>query len=215
MSSNIIEGIYNLEVILDPTIMRKQIQIQIQQGLKDIHNKLKDDIKDHYNFPEDLDDVLKSPKDPIITKTNDTFKGELVYEAETLPLMEFPLSIAKVPAVNSIFKAPNIFTPTISGWFKRKKPLEAISVSVRKGKNALIVGAFTGKIEGKTHILLRKTEQTWEELPTEENLVGERAPYKRLYGPNILSVAEEIFKNNPDIDEVGLDFTEKLVKVIF
>ena len=195
-----ISGIEQLKQDLSQENLDKQVLKAIGQVTARLHSVLTEQVKQDYNIgSRSLNTALQGSTTSHLKRGAGFIESGLVYSSPRIPLSEFPQTITFSSNVSS-FIAPNIFTPLLRGKVQRQKPIEVISVGIRKDKLTLIKGGFRGKIRGKRRIMRRGNffigGQTWKKLPTPDDLIGERKTYFEVNGISLSEMAANVYDHN-------------------
>jgi hypothetical protein len=206
-----LEGLTQLKQDLSTDNFDKATIKAIGVATKQLHGILTEAVKRNYNTgSKSLNTVLVGGTTSSLKRGAGFIEMGLTYQSKNIPLTEFPISIGFSPEITS-FVAPNIFTPLLRGKIQRVKPVEVVSVGIRKEKLTLIKGGFRGKVRGKQRILRRGNYfiggKTWDKLPTKDDLVGERKVYFELKGVSLSEMAGRMYDIDPFAKRFKQDFS--------
>lgn len=163
-----------------------------------------------------LNSVLVGTTESNLRRGTGFVETGLTYKSVPIPLRNFPINIS-FSSQPSTFIAPNVFTPNIAGKITRKKPTEVISIQIRKGRYTKIDGAFRGNVRNALRVLRRKNfftgGDTWNELPSRNNLLGKRSSYYEVNaGPSLAVMARIVFEEDKYIQDFKSNFATEVGK---
>lgn len=209
-----ISGLDELVQMFEQTNFEKDVVKAVGSVTRELHSVLNTQVRATYSIGNrSLNSVLVGGTESNLKRGAGFIENGLVYQSKPLALSDFPNSTIGTGILSS-FIAPNIFTPSIAGKIKRKKPVEAIVVSIKRNSKTLIKGAFRGEVKMKIGLWRRKNYfsggETWLELPTRSKLEGRRTPYSPVYGPSLSMMAERVYDTNPYLQKFKDNFGEKV-----
>jgi hypothetical protein len=209
-----ITGLDEIVQAFEQTNFEKDVVKAVGSVTRELHSVLNTQVRATYSIGNrSLNSVLVGGTESNLKRGAGFIENGLVYQSKPLALGDFPNSGIGTGILTS-FIAPNIFTPGLEGKIKRKKQVEAVLVSIKRNSKTLVKGAFRGKVKGKLQVLRRKNffsgGDTWDSLPTRDNLVGERSPYVPIYGPSLSQMAAKVYDTNPYLQKFKDDFGNKV-----
>lgn len=209
-----ITGLDEIVQAFEQTNFEKDVAKAIGSVARELNSVLSTQVRATYSIGNrSLNSVLVGGTESNLKRGTGFIENGLVYESKPLKLTDFPWSTVSTGLFTS-FIAPNIFTPDLAGKIKRKKPVEAIVVSIKRNSKTRIKGAFRGEVKLKVGIWRRQNYfsggLTWDTLPTRINLVGKRTPYRPVYGPSLSMMAAKVYDTNPYLQKFKDDFGNKV-----
>jgi hypothetical protein len=209
-----ITGLDEIVQAFEQTNFEKDVAKAIGSVARELNSVLSTQVKATYSIGNrSLNSVLVGGTESNLKRGLGFIENGLVYQSKPILLADFPNSTIGTGILSS-FIAPNIFTPELAGKIKRKKQVEAVVVSIKRNSKTLIKGAFRGKVKNKLQVLRRKNffsgGDTWDELPSRANLIGQRSPYIPMYGPSLSMMAAKVYDTNPYLQKFKDDFGTKV-----
>jgi hypothetical protein len=209
-----ITGLDEIVQAFEQTNFEKDVAKAIGSVARELNSVLSTQVKATYSIGNrSLNSVLVGGTESNLKRGLGFIENGLVYESKPLKLSDFPWSTVST-GLFTPFIAPNKFTPGLEGKIKRKKPVEAIVVSIKRNSKTLIKGAFRGKVKEKIGIWRRRNYfeggLTWDVLPTRDDLDGKRTPYTPIYGPSLSQMAAKVYDTNPYLQKFKDDFGTKV-----
>jgi hypothetical protein len=209
-----ITGLDEIVQAFEQTNFEKDVVKAVGSVARELHSVLNTQVRATYSIGNrSLNSVLIGGTESNLKRGTGFIETGLVYQSKPLKLTDFPWSTIPT-AAESAFIAPNIFTPDLAGRIKRKTPVEAIVVSIKRNSKTLIRGAFRGEVKQKIGIWRRRNYfeggPTWRELPTRTNLFGKRTSYTPVYGPSLAMMAAKVYDTNPYLQKFKDDFGNKI-----
>jgi hypothetical protein len=214
-----ITGLDEIVQAFEQTNFEKDVAKAIGSVARELNSVLSTQVKATYSIGNrSLNSVLVGGTESNLKRGLGFIENGLVYESKPILLADFPNSTIGTGILSS-FIAPNIFTPDLAGKIKRKKQVEAVVVSIKRNSKTLIKGAFRGKVKNKLQVLRRKNffsgGDTWDELPSRANLIGQRSPYTPMYGPSLSMMAAKVYDTNPYLQKFKDDFGNKIAEKLW
>lgn len=213
-----IEGIDEIVNSFSQLKFEKEVVKAVGSVAKELHTVLNKRTLAVYNTGgRTLNPILIGSTTSDIKRGAGFIEMGLQYESKPIPLSSLPSRLIDTNILTP-FIAPNKFTPNLEGKIMRKKPVPRVEVFIKKGKGTPIKGAFRGRINEKLKVMRRKNYfsggETWDELPTRDNLLGRRTPYYEVYGLSLSQMAATIYDKDTEVqnfkDNFGTRVGEKL-----
>jgi len=209
-----IEGLNTLKKLADSDAAIQTILPDISTSILKFNTTLNNRVDALFNTPYSLDKVRigRTVDADRITKT--LLRFSLQYQDVPVTLDKYPIQETESSSISSApTRIPPINLRGFVKWHKGKHSKD-YKVSIRKGKYKLQgenkIGSYAFQTP-RTHLLLRRFRDTWDELPTKGNL-GIRSPRQVMYGPSLASLAASVLEKDSTISRAYDKMFDEIAK---
>jgi len=214
-----ITGLQEIVQILSTTPDMSYLLPDLNSYMLQLNYKLSDEVDRNYFTPYPLEDLYLGVR--IEASRSNTIVAGLSYKDKRVPLAEYPHTTQTLDTRNAIpYGRTNKAGESKISYIPVNK---ARSVRVRIRKNGggnvsrvrtkfskFLVNSDTGNF-----IAARKSKETWLEIPTlgADGRIegGIRTPIQPLFGPSLVELGENVFKNNSNFDGAVSIIMDKMI----